>query len=596
MRLGQLRGPGTVDWQCLSRRSREIDQRQMRVCLCILCSKLQNNMGLSNARALNSHLLASHPLAPNPSLRPCLSSLLLPPATVQSRRLLYTRWQRPPGPARPLLAMQRYSSSQGYTQYADNRSQPGMHIFQASPPTGPPQHIVPPSPSIGGMGGAPIALASHPSTPAVGGQPFDTFDDIEWPWTPPTSMEHQQRQQQHSQSPHQQQQQQQQAPHGQHGQYAYGFSSPPSSHPSFGPGSPHSPHQHAPVYTGSDGAGPYGPLSAQSSAVGSYSTSPPAMSPLSSMPPPHEQAHNNYGAPRSQHSQYQHHPSQHDQQSQHLSSSLPVTSVDYRMSNGVGQSHFTFPSSPSPSNQQPHQSFSAASPVSAGAEWASSLSSAVASNEPSQTGGRPIRRRPTRKSESDTSYTSPAALAARLHLQRSMSGGGAQELNVNAPNNANGNFIFMPPSSPLSSTPPPLPIFLPSTGAGHGSSHKHSRSRSSGGSSSPGGGSGLGGLLLSTSPTSPSDMARAARGMATSALTATRDLHEQKNNGVGETIPEDQDAMYLQSPSSDGEEDASSKKRRKRESRDEKDFANMKDSKVQESTSLSGPSSRTIES
>lgn len=436
---------------------------------------------------------------------------------------------------RPLLNMQRYPSSQGYTSYADDRHSGGIHVFHAAPHSMPTQQMIPPSPSGVAVGGAPIALSSQPSVPVNPHQSFDTFDEIEWQWSPPTSVEHRH---QHS---HSQTQQQAPQPHGQHGQYAYGFSSP-GNHNSFGQGSPQSPHQHAGVYSGSDGAGSFGPLSAPSSAVGSYSTSPPAMSPLSSMPPPHEASY----APRSRQ----------NQQPPLLSSSLPV-SMDYRLPNG---SQFTFPSSPSPAHRQHShnqtQSFGV-STISAPNEWPSPTN-AGQNDSPQPSAARPIRRRPIRKSESDTSYNSPATTAARLQLQRSLSGGGAHELNLNGNGaESGGNFIFMPsPSSPLSSTPPTLPIFLPNSGAA--GAHKHSRSRSSGGSSSPGGG-----MLLSTSPTSP-DVARAARGITTSALTATRSSEEKSPNAI--------DGMEGRIGSDGEDEDGeAAKKRRKRDSSDGND-------------------------
>lgn len=436
----------------------------------------------------------------------------------------------------PLLNnMQRYSASQGYTSYGDDRHSGSIHVFQATPHSLPTQQMIPPSPNgVGAAGGAPIALSSHASAPVNPHQSFDTFDDIEWQWTSPTSVEHRH---QHS---HSQTQQQAPQPHGQHGQYAYGFSSP-GNHNSFGPGSPQSPHQHAGVYSGSDGAGAFGPLSAPNSAVGSYSTSPPAISPLSSMPPPHESG---YG-PRSQQ----------NQQSSILSSSLPV-SMDYRLPNG---SQFTFPSSPSPAHHQhPHNQTQAfgVSTIGAPNEWPSPTN--TGQNDSLQSNGaRPIRRRPIRKSESDTSYSSPAATAARLHLQRSMSGGGAHELNMNGNRAEGGNFIFMPsPSSPLSSPPPTLPMFLPNSGTA--GAHKHSRSRSSGGSSSPGGG-----MLLSTSPTSP-EIARAARGIATSTLTATRSSEEKSPNATEGM----ECRIYSDGEDEDGE---AAKKRRKRDSRDGKE-------------------------
>lgn len=124
--------------------------------------------------------------------------------------------------------------------------------------------------------------------------------------------------------------------------------------------------------------------------------------------------------------------------------------------------------------------------------------------------------------------------------------------------------MFMPsPSSPLSSTPPTLPIYLPNGQIAH--HHKHSRSRSSGGSSSPG----TMGMLLSTSPTSPADIAMAmsgrgvvqVRGMSTnSALTASRSPVEERNDDSFSDFDDEED----------GE---GAKKRRKRNSRDVQDMA-----------------------
>ena len=441
---------------------------------------------------------------------------------------------------RPLPNMQRYPSSQGYTSYADDRHSGGIHVFQATPHSLPTQQMVPPSPNGVSAVGAPIALSAHPSAPVNPHQSFDTFDDIEWQWASPTSVEHRHH---HSHSQTQQQAPQPHSQHGQHGQYTYGFSSP-GNHNSFGPGSPQSPHQHPGVFSGSDGAGSFGPLSAPGSAVGSYSTSPPAMSPLSSMPSQHEGGY----APRSQQ----------NQQSSLLSSSLPV-SMDYRLPSG---SHFTFPSSPSSAHQQHSHNQThtfGVSTIGAPNEWPSPTNPSQ-HDSPQSNGARPIRRRPIRKSESDTSYTSHAATAARLQMQRSMSGGGANELGLNGNRTeGGGNFIFMPsPSSPLSSTPPTLPIFLP--GSGTAAAHKHSRSRSSGGSSSPGGG-----MLLPASPTSP-DLARAARGLVTSALSATRSSEEKGPNAA--------DGLEGRIGSDVEDEDGeAAKKRRKRDSKDGKEVA-----------------------
>lgn len=507
------------------------------------------------------------------------------------RSPLHPVYQRVKGAFRPLVSstnMQRYSSSQGYTSYVDNHRQHsggGMHVFQASPPPSsslpmmqPPQS----QDSIGavGVGGAPpIALSSHPSATPVSSHPsFDTFDDIQWPWSPPASIESHRHQHQPSQA------EQAHPPHGHTpGHYAYGFSSPNNHNNSFGPGSPHSPHMYNASTTDSNGGvggvPSFGPLSAPGSAVGSYSTSPPAMSPLSSMPPPHP--HDGNYQPRS------------SQQQSLLSSSLPVT-IDYPHHQHRGSaptSQFTFPSSPSPSSQghqsQSHQlhthsqthhhhSFSLPPPMNSpqmNSEWPSSppLSGIMSGlgdspQSPHSTvsnGARPIRRRPVRKSESDTSYSSPVSAAARIQMQRSMSGGGAsQEMSISTSNG--GNYMFMPsPSSPLSSTPPTLPIYLPNGQIAH--HHKHSRSRSSGGSSSPG----TMGMLLSTSPTSPADIAMAmsgrgvvqVRGMSTnSALTASRSPVEERNDDSFSDFDDEED----------GE---GAKKRRKRNSRDAQDMA-----------------------
>ncbi|KAF8318257.1 hypothetical protein DL93DRAFT_443425 [Clavulina sp. PMI_390] len=581
------------------------------------------------------------------------------------------------GAYRPFVAyintMQRFASSQSYTSFEDQRRPAitsDMSPFHHSPsPTSAPfASMLPPPPptpdavSALGTPGAPhppIALSSHSSSSHLHHQAgFDTFDDIQWSWNSP-SIDSARHQLSSSATQHD--------PLSSHAaganvHYGYSFSSPASQSNSFGPGSPHSPHLYNPANSdatsgpGGANAGGFGPLSAPGSNVGSYSTSPPIISPLASMPPHNPDGEAVYQA-RSGSSGSSHATSL-------LSSSLTMNTIDYQPNPAQARptlaAHFTFPStapSTTPSQAISHQlgrstsshtpnharsshqthhhhSFSmpqSLTPAQLNTDWSTSpplsgfmghspgtpslhavpdsphspsmisLSGTTMASPGTGTGNgaRPIRRRPVRKSESDSSYSSPISAAARIQMARTLSGNGgsmnmssapaSHEMTISTSGGPGSYAMYMPsPSSPLAASPPVIPGYLPATQYHHqhvqNSTHKHSRSRSSGGSSSPG----TMGMLLSTSPTSPADitLAMAAsrpgagylRGMSTNAGILGDESKPLVDEAMNMSDVEDDLSPIADGAGIDGDgaDEGGMKKRRRRSLKEEKDSTSPK--------------------